>query len=117
MPPPGRFGGYPPAGIVPDVGGPLPNEAVGKGGGGMKSKVLVGLALAVAAVMPLAGCAGGKGRIHISKLCKGAGGTWNASAETCDGAAQNVRGAAQMCQAHGGVYEKSTGNCEGIGLD
>ena len=68
-------------------------------------------------VIPLAGCAGGKGRIHISKLCKGAGGTWNAQAETCDGAAANVRQAAQMCQAHGGVYEKSTGNCEGIGLD
>jgi len=83
----------------------------------MKSKWMVGMALAVAAVMPLAGCAGGKGRIHISKLCKGAGGTWNASAETCDGAAANVRQAAQMCQAHGGVYEKSTGNCEGIGLD
>jgi len=89
----------------------------------MKSKWLVGMALVVAAVMPLAGCAGGaggsggKGRIHISKLCKGAGGTWNAGAETCDGAAANVRQAAQMCQAHGGVYEKSTGNCEGIGLD
>ena len=45
----------------------------------MKSKWLVGVALAVAAVMPLAGCAGGKGKIHISKLCKGAGGTWNAT--------------------------------------
>jgi hypothetical protein len=87
----------------------------------MKSKWLVGMALAVAAVMPLAGCAtggsGGKGRIHISKLCKGAGGAWNAGAETCDGAAANVRQAGQMCQAHGGTYEKSTGNCEGIGLD
>ncbi len=83
----------------------------------MKSKWLVGMALAVAAVMPLAGCAGGKGKIHMSKLCRGAGGTWNASAETCDGAAANVRQAAAMCQAHGGVYEKSTGNCEGIGLD
>jgi hypothetical protein len=85
----------------------------------MKSnKWMVGMALAVAAVMPLAGCAsGGKGKIHISKLCKGAGGTWNAGAETCDGAAANVRQGSSMCQAHGGVYEKSTGNCEGIGLD
>ena len=83
----------------------------------MKSKLLVGMMLAVAVVMPLAGCAGGKGRIHISKLCKGAGGTWNAAAETCDGAAANVKQGASMCQAHGGVYEKATGNCEGIGLD
>jgi hypothetical protein len=83
----------------------------------MKSKWLVGMALTVAAVMPLAGCAGGTGKIHISKLCKGAGGTWNASGETCDGAATNVRAAASMCQAHGGSYEKSTGNCIGIGLD
>ena len=83
----------------------------------MNSKWLVGMALAVAVVMPLAGCAGGKGKIHISKLCRGAGGTWNASAETCEGAAASVRPAASMCQAHGGTYEKSTGNCEGIGLD
>ena len=82
----------------------------------MKSKWLVGMALVVAAVMPLAGCAG-KGRIHISKLCKGAGGTWNASAETCDGAPASVRQGVSMCQAAGGTYEKSTGNCEGIGLD
>jgi hypothetical protein len=83
----------------------------------MKSKWLVGMALAVAMVMPLAGCAGGKGKIHISKLCRGAGGTWNAGAETCEGAAAPVRQSASMCQAHGGTYEKSTGNCEGIGLD
>ena len=83
----------------------------------MKSKWLVGMALTVAVVMPLAGCAGGKGKIHTSKLCKGAGGTWNASAETCDGAPASVRQGNLMCQAHGGVYEKSTGNCEGIGLD
>ncbi len=82
----------------------------------MKSKMLVGMALAVAVVMPLAGCAG-TGKIHMSRLCKGAGGTWNASAETCDGAAANVRQAAQMCQAHGGSYDKASGNCIGIGLD
>jgi hypothetical protein len=111
------FGGYPLGGGRPGLGGLFSNEAVGKRRTRMKSKLLVGLALVVAAVMPLAGCAGGKGRIHISKLCKGAGGTWNAQAETCDGAAPNVRAAASMCQAHGGVYEKSTGNCEGIGLD
>ena len=51
----------------------------------MKSrKLMMGFALAAALVIPLAGCGGGKVRLSAANMCKGAGGTYNMSDQTCD---------------------------------
>jgi hypothetical protein len=78
----------------------------------MKSrKLMVGMALAAALAIPLAGC-GGKVRLSASNMCKSAGGTYNPSDQTCDAPAVNKRKAAAMCEAHGGVYMADLQVCE-----
>ena len=50
----------------------------------MKSKkLMVGMALAAALVIPLAGCSG-KARLSAANMCKSAGGTYSSAAQTCD---------------------------------
>jgi hypothetical protein len=77
----------------------------------MNSKAMVGMALAVAVVLPLAGCAG-KARLTAANMCRSAGGTYNAQAQTCDAPAVNARKAAAMCEAHAGTYDSVLQICE-----
>lgn len=74
-------------------------------------KMMVGLALAAALVIPLAGCAG-KARLSAANMCKAAGGTYSASAQTCDAPASTGKKAAAMCEAHGGTYMADLQVCE-----
>jgi hypothetical protein len=73
--------------------------------------LMVGMALAAALTIPLAGC-GGKVRLSATSMCKAAGGTYNASDQTCDAPAVNKKKAAAMCDAHGGVYMADLQVCE-----
>jgi hypothetical protein len=82
----------------------------------MKSgKLMVGMALGAALVIPLAGC-GGKVRLSAANMCKSAGGTYSAAAQTCDAPAVNGRKAAAMCDAHGGTYMADLQMCEVEGV-
>jgi hypothetical protein len=81
----------------------------------MNRKVMVGMTLALALMLPLAGCAG-KGKLSASKLCAGAGGKYNMQTDTCDAPAMNSKKASEMCQAHGGYYDTTARTCE-VGLD
>jgi len=84
-----------------------------KGGEGMKSrKAMVGMALAVGLVIPLAGCSGGKARISMSKMCAGAGGTWVPASETCMPGPGAGKAAKEWCASVGGIYLPGTGVCE-----
>lgn len=74
-------------------------------------KLMVGMALAAALMVPLAGCAG-KARLSAANMCKAAGGTYNASDQTCDAPAVNKKKAAAMCDAHGGTYMADLQVCE-----
>ncbi len=77
----------------------------------MKTRTLVGMTLAMALVIPLAGC-GGKMKLSAEKMCAGAGGKYNMSTQTCDAPAQNARKAAEICAAHAGVYDSVLQVCE-----
>jgi hypothetical protein len=81
----------------------------------MNTKVMVGAALAIALVMPLAGCAS-KGKISAAKLCAGAGGKYSSQTQTCDAPAHTGRKASEMCQMHGGYYDPNAQVCE-VGLE
>jgi hypothetical protein len=82
----------------------------------MKSrKLMMGFALAAALVIPLAGC-GGKARLSAANMCKAAGGTYSAAAQTCDQPAVNGKKAAAMCDAHGGTYMADLQVCEVEGM-
>ena len=45
-------------------------------------------------------------------MCKSAGGTYSASAQTCDQPAVTGKKAAAMCDAHGGTYMADLQVCE-----
>ena len=82
----------------------------------MKSrKLMMGFALAAALMIPLAGC-GGKTRLSAANMCKSAGGTYSASAQTGDAPAVNAKKAAAMCDAHGGTYMADLQVCEVEGM-
>jgi len=81
----------------------------------MNRKVMVTMMLAVALMMPLAGCAS-KGKWSAAKLCTGAGGKYNAQAHECDQPANAHRKASEMCSAHGGYYDPNADTCE-VGLE
>jgi hypothetical protein len=74
-------------------------------------KLMMGFVLAAALVIPLAGC-GGKARLTAANMCKAAGGTYSAAAQTCDQPAVNGRKAAAMCDAHGGTYMADLQVCD-----
>jgi hypothetical protein len=85
-----------------------------------RGRVFAGVALAMALVFPLAGCAsGGKARVSMQKLCQSHGGVWSQSAETCGqtaaGASQAARQAKDICAEQGGTYLPG-GTCELPGL-
>ncbi len=77
----------------------------------MNSKAMIGVALAVAVMIPLAGCAG-KVRLSAANMCKASGGTYNTSDQTCDAPAVNKKKASAMCEAHGGTYITALQTCE-----
>ena len=81
----------------------------------MNRKAMVGMALAVALVIPMVGCAS-KGKMSVSKMCASHGGKYNMSTQTCDAPAMSNRKASDMCQAHGGYWDPTAQTCE-VGLD
>jgi len=81
----------------------------------MNRRSMVALALALAFMIPLAGCSS-KARLSAAKICASAGGKYSMQTQTCDAPAQSGRKASDMCQAHGGYYDPSAQTCE-IGLD
>ena len=80
----------------------------------MNRKVMLAMTLAVALMIPLAGCAG-KAKLSGTKMCASAGGKWNAQTSTCDAPAASRKGS-EMCQAHGGYWDPNAGVCE-VGLE
>jgi len=78
----------------------------------MSRKLMMGFALAAALMIPLAGCGGGKFRLSAANMCKSAGGTYSAAAQTCDQPAISGKKAAAMCDAHGGTYMPDLQVCE-----
>jgi len=73
-----------------------------------RGRVLAGVALAMALVFPLAGCATGKVRLSMQKMCQSHGGVWSPAQETCGmtgaGASQAARHAKDICAEQGGTY-------------
>jgi hypothetical protein len=80
-----------------------------------RGKLLAGVALATILVFPLAGCATGKVRLSMQKMCQSHGGTWSQAQETCGMSAteerQAGRKAKDICAEQGGVYLPG-GTCE-----
>ena len=80
-----------------------------------RGRLLVGVALATVLVFPLAGCATGKARLSMQKLCQSHGGTWSQAQETCGTSSTETRQAARqakdICAEQGGVYLPG-GTCE-----
>lgn len=81
----------------------------------MNRNLMVGMALAAALVIPLAGC-GGKVKLKADKMCASAGGKYNAQTMTCDAPAMSNRAGSDMCRAHGGAWDTASQTCE-VGLD
>ena len=81
----------------------------------MRNRAMIGVALAVALTVPLAGCAG-KARLSAANMCKAAGGTYNNSDQSCDAPAVNKKKASAMCEAHGGTYMPDLQMCEVEGV-
>jgi hypothetical protein len=81
----------------------------------MNRRVMVAMTLAVALMIPLAGCAG-KARLSAAKICASAGGKYSMQTQTCDAPAQTGRKASEMCAAHGGAYDPNAQVCE-VGLE
>ena len=81
----------------------------------MRGKLIVGMALAVGLMVPLAGCAG-KARVDMQKMCTGAGGTWSQANETCNQPAGATKAAKDWCASVGGIYLPGTGVCEMEGV-
>ena len=81
----------------------------------MNRKLMVGAALAIALVVPLAGCSG-KGKLSAAKICAAAGGKYSMQTQTCDTPQHSGKKASEMCQAHGGYYDTASQVCE-VGLE
>jgi len=80
-----------------------------------RKRLLAGVVLATALVVPLAGCATGKVRLSMQKMCQSHGGTWSQAQETCSMSSTEARQAARqakdICAQQGGVYLPG-GTCE-----
>jgi hypothetical protein len=72
-------------------------------------KMLMKTAMVALLVLPLAACSSSV-KIKSERLCTAAGGTY--SGNTCNPGTPNTKTAAQMCQAHGGVYDNVLDQCE-----
>ena len=81
----------------------------------MNRRSMVAFALAVAFIIPLAGCSS-KARLSAAKICASAGGKYSMQTQTCDAPAQTGKKASEMCQAHGGIYDPNAQVCE-VGLE
>jgi len=75
---------------------------------GSKRK-LMKMAMVALLVLPLAACSSTM-RLRSAKICTASGGTY--SGNTCNPGTPNSKSAAQMCQAHGGVYITDLDMCE-----
>jgi len=87
-----------------------------------RGRLLAGMALAAALVVPLSGCAsGGKVGVSMAKMCQAHGGTWSQAQETCamsaTEASKAAKSAKDICAAQGGDYLPG-GTCmlEGAGM-
>jgi hypothetical protein len=80
-----------------------------------RASLLAGVALATVLVFPLAGCATGKARLSMQKVCQSHGGTWSQARETCSMSSTEARQAARhgrdICAEQGGTYLPG-GTCE-----
>jgi hypothetical protein len=74
-------------------------------------KMLMTTAMVALLAFPLAACSS-TAKVRSSRLCTAAGGTYNGSSNTCNPGTPNQKGAAQMCQGHGGVYDSVLDMCE-----
>jgi hypothetical protein len=78
-------------------------------------RLLAGVVLATALVVPLAGCATGKVRLSLQKMCEAHGGAWSQAQETCGmstaEASRAARQAKDICTSQSGVYLPG-GTCE-----
>jgi ABC-type oligopeptide transport system substrate-binding subunit len=72
-------------------------------------KMLMTTAMVALLALPLAACSS-TAKIRSSRLCTAAGGTY--SGNTCNPGTPNQKGAKQMCDAHGGVYDSVLDMCE-----
>jgi hypothetical protein len=59
--------------------------------------------------LPLAACSS-MIKVRTSRLCTAAGGTY--SGNTCNPGTPNEKGAKQICDAHGGVYDSVLDMCD-----
>jgi hypothetical protein len=66
--------------------------------------------VAVALVLPLAGC-GGKFKMTAKQMCEAHGGTYSAQGQHCDYTAKRIA-AKQSCESQGGVYWPAEQYCE-----
>ena len=82
-------------------------------------RLLAGVVLATALVIPLAGCATGKVRLSLQKMCEAHGGAWSQAQETCGmstaEASRAARQAKDICTSQAGVYLPG-GTCEWEGM-
>ena len=81
----------------------------------MSRKAMVGMTLAVALMIPLAGCAS-KGRMSVAKMCASHGGKYSMQTQTCNAPAMNSMKASDICQGQGGYYDSVSQTCE-VGLE
>ena len=84
-----------------------------------RKRLLAGVVLATALVVPLTGCATGKVRLSLQKMCEAHGGTWSQAQETCGmstaEASRAARQAKDICTSQAGVYLPG-GTCEWEGM-
>jgi len=66
--------------------------------------------------MPIAGCSssGSKVKLSVQKMCESAVGTY--TNKTCNHGASNQRGAKQLCESNGGVYDPDADACQYEGM-
>ena len=84
-----------------------------------RKRLLAGVVLATALVVPLTGCATGKVRLSLQKMCEAHGGAWSQAQETCGmstaEASRAARQAKDICTSQAGVYLPG-GTCEWEGM-
>lgn len=77
------------------------------------AKVVLGIALGVSLLLPVAGCA--KIRLDVARSCKAHGGTYNTASQQCS-YTTSTKSAREICQGEGGYYDTAAQYCE-IGRD
>lgn len=72
-------------------------------------QILITTAVVALLALPLAACSSTI-KVRTSRLCTAAGGTY--SGNTCNPGTPNQKGARQICDAHGGVYDPVLDMCD-----